>query len=130
MAPLPGAAGAHTSVKTLGSPPKPRIFARARFFYYSAFPPPWIVGAGGSRRYVCEQTNARSRKEVAIGLFIKVGTTQELEALEAGKLVEAAGERIAVFNAGGKYWAIDDTCPHRGGPLSEGILVEDEVICP
>jgi hypothetical protein len=30
-----------------------------------------------------------------MGLFIKVGTTQELEALEAGQLVEAAGQRIA-----------------------------------
>ena len=65
-----------------------------------------------------------------MGLFIKVGSTQELEALEAGKLVEAAGQRIAIFNQGGKYWAIEDTCPHRGGPLSEGMLAEDEVICP
>ena len=43
--------------------------------------------------------------------------------------MEAAGQRTAVFNVGGKYWAIEDTCPHRGGPLSEGILA-DEVICP
>jgi nitrite reductase/ring-hydroxylating ferredoxin subunit len=57
-----------------------------------------------------------------MGLFVKVVTTQELEALEAGKLVEAAGQRIAIFNLGGKYWAIEDTCPHRGGPLSEGML--------
>src|SRR6266481_6658508 len=49
---------------------------------------------------------------------------------EAGKLVEAAGQRIAIFNLGGKYWAIEDTCLHRGGPLSEGMLAEDEVICP
>jgi 3-phenylpropionate/trans-cinnamate dioxygenase ferredoxin subunit len=65
-----------------------------------------------------------------MGLFVKVGTTRELEALEAGKLVEAGGQRIAIFNVGGKYWAIEDTCPHRGGPLSEGMLAEDEVICP
>ena len=52
------------------------------------------------------------------------------ERLEAGKLVEAAGQRIAVFNAGGKYWAIEDRCHHRGGPLSEGMLAEEEVICP
>jgi len=38
-----------------------------------------------------------------MGLFVKVGTTQELEALEAGKVVEAAGQRIAIFNLGGKY---------------------------
>jgi nitrite reductase/ring-hydroxylating ferredoxin subunit len=65
-----------------------------------------------------------------MGLFIKVGTTQELDALEAGKLVEAIGQRIAIFNVGGKYCAIEDTCPHRGGPLSEGMLAEDAVICP
>jgi nitrite reductase/ring-hydroxylating ferredoxin subunit len=69
-------------------------------------------------------------KELAMGLFIKVGTTQELEALEGGKLVEAAGQRIAIFNVGGRYWAIENKCPHRGGPLSEGMLADDEVICP
>ena len=45
-----------------------------------------------------------------MGLFVKVGTTQELEALEAGKLVEVTGQRIAIFNLGGKYWAIEDMC--------------------
>lgn len=65
-----------------------------------------------------------------MGLFVKIGTTQEFEALEAAKRVEAAGHRIAIFILAGKYWAIEDTCPHRGGPLSEGMLAEDEVICP
>ena len=65
-----------------------------------------------------------------MGLFIKVGTTQELDALKAGKLVEAIGQRIVIFNVDGKYCAIEDTCPHRGGPLSQGMLAEDAVICP
>ena len=65
-----------------------------------------------------------------MGLLVKVGTTQELEALETEKLVEAAGQRIVIFNLLGKYWAIEDACPHRGEPLSEGMLAEDEVICP
>src|SRR5713226_10188789 len=64
------------------------------------------------------------------GTVCKGWDHSRLEALEAGKLVEAAGKRIAIFNLGGKYWAIEDTCPHRGGPLSEGMLAEDEVICP
>jgi nitrite reductase/ring-hydroxylating ferredoxin subunit len=71
-----------------------------------------------------------AREELAMAMFVNVGTTQELEALEGGKLVEAAGQRIAIFNVGGKYWAIEDACPHRGGPLSEGMLADDEVICP
>ena len=29
---------------------------------------------------------------------------------------------VAIFNIGGVYYAIDDRCPHRGGPLSEGAL--------
>ena len=62
--------------------------------------------------------------------FAKIGTTAELEELEVGKLVEAGGHGIAIFNLDGKYYAIEDTCPHRGGPLSEGMLAEDEVICP
>ena len=44
--------------------------------------------------------------------------------------VEAGGERIALFNIGGVFYAIGDTCPHRGGPLSEGMIDGTTVTCP
>ncbi len=47
-----------------------------------------------------------------------------------GTMVELEGKKIAIFNAGGSYYAIDDTCTHRGGPLSEGELEGTEVTCP
>ena len=47
-----------------------------------------------------------------------------------GKLVEIGGKKIALFNVGGMYYAIDDTCTHLGGPLSEGELEGNEVTCP
>ena len=62
--------------------------------------------------------------------FVRVGTRREFEGLEAGKLVQAGQHRIAIFNIGGSHYAIEDTCPHRGGPLSEGNIAGDEVICP
>ena len=62
--------------------------------------------------------------------FVKVGSRTEFEDLEAGKLVEAGGQSIAVFNVGGNYYAIENTCPHRGGPLAEGMMAGEEVICP
>ena len=62
--------------------------------------------------------------------FVKVGTTAEFEDLEAGKLVEVGGHSIAIFNVGDSYCAIENTCPHRGGPLAEGMLAGEEVICP
>jgi len=48
----------------------------------------------------------------------------------SAKLLEINGKRIALFNVDGIYYAIDDTCTHRGGPLSEGMVEGEEVECP
>ena len=40
------------------------------------------------------------------------------------------GLRLCVGRAGERYFAIDDTCPHAGGSLCEGMLDADLVICP
>jgi len=61
--------------------------------------------------------------------FVKVGTKGDL-APGQGKRVEVSGRKIALFNVEGTYYAIDDTCTHRGGPLSEGELAGNEVTCP
>ncbi len=44
--------------------------------------------------------------------------------------VEAGGRWIALFNVDGRIYATDDTCPHAGGPLGEGTLQGDVVVCP
>ncbi len=46
------------------------------------------------------------------------------------KTVEVKGKTIAVFNVKGQYYAIDDTCTHVGGPLSEGTVEGTTVTCP
>ena len=61
--------------------------------------------------------------------FIKVATVSEFPD-GTGKTVEAGGKQIALFNAGGKFFAIDNACKHRGGPLGEGELDGTSVICP
>ena len=53
--------------------------------------------------------------------YVKVAKASELEP-NHGKLVEVQGKKIALFNVDGKFHAIDNTCTHRGGPLSEGEL--------
>ena len=47
-----------------------------------------------------------------------------------GKVVEAGGKTIAVFNCDGAFYAIENTCKHRGGPLGEGGLAGTTVTCP
>lgn len=38
--------------------------------------------------------------------------------------------RIALGRSSSGIFALDNTCPHRGGPLSEGDLIGEELICP
>ena len=48
-----------------------------------------------------------------------------------GKAVEVDGIPLAVFNAGGdRYQALAGACPHEGGPLADGVLLGDSVVCP
>jgi len=44
--------------------------------------------------------------------------------------VFAEGQRIAVFNSGGEFHAISDTCVHAGASLGTGWLQDDYVACP
>jgi len=44
--------------------------------------------------------------------------------------VEVRGQKVAVFNVDGTFYAIGDTCTHRGGPLSEGEVNGTTVTCP
>ena len=64
-----------------------------------------------------------------MGEFIKVARAGEIAPGEA-RAVEAGGKRIALFNIDGTFHAIDDTCTHRGGPLSEGMVEGAQVTCP
>jgi nitrite reductase/ring-hydroxylating ferredoxin subunit len=60
---------------------------------------------------------------------IKVAQVDDVAPGE-GKIVQADGEQIALFNVGGTFYAIHNTCLHRGGPLGEGELDETTVTCP
>ena len=59
----------------------------------------------------------------------KVASTADIPA-GTGKLVEVGGKSVAVFNCEGTFYAIDNTCKHRGGPLAEGELEGNVVTCP
>ena len=64
-----------------------------------------------------------------MGEFIKVAKADEI-APGQGRLVEVNDKEIALFNVDGSFFAIDNTCAHVGGPLSEGELDGTRVTCP
>lgn len=45
-------------------------------------------------------------------------------------LLEIAGRRIAVVRRADGVYAVDDSCPHAGGPLSEGAVADGALTCP
>ncbi|MBI4905854.1 MAG: nitrite reductase small subunit NirD [Acidobacteria bacterium] len=40
------------------------------------------------------------------------------------------GKELAVFNLNGRFLTIDNHCPHKGGPLCDGIVSGTAVVCP
>lgn len=63
-------------------------------------------------------------KEYCLGDFNDVPIGQ-------GRAFQVGSETIAVFRQrNGRFYAIQNECPHRGGPLSEGLLGNGTVICP
>jgi nitrite reductase (NADH) small subunit len=50
--------------------------------------------------------------------------------LREGRAVKLGDEEIAIFNLGEKFLAVENRCPHKGGPLADGIVSGDTVVCP
>lgn len=62
--------------------------------------------------------------------WIEIGPLQDIPRLGARVVRTGAGD-IAVFRTrDDSVFALDDRCPHRGGPLSQGIVTGCQVICP
>ncbi len=59
----------------------------------------------------------------------KVAVTSEIPDGN-GKVVSINGKALAVFNCGGTFYATENTCPHRGGPLADGAVAGNNVTCP
>jgi nitrite reductase/ring-hydroxylating ferredoxin subunit len=61
--------------------------------------------------------------------FVDVLAIAEL-APGTGREVWVSGKAVALFNVEGRVYAIGNTCVHRGGPLGQGMLDGQQVLCP
>ena len=63
---------------------------------------------------------------------VKYTKVMKCEDLMIGKsaIISVGDKEIALFNYKGEYYAIDNTCPHKGAPLGEGRIEEGILICP
>ncbi len=62
--------------------------------------------------------------------WIEIGQVEEIPRL-GSRVVKAPQGNIAIFrNADDEIFALGDKCPHKGGPLSDGIVSGRTVTCP
>jgi nitrite reductase/ring-hydroxylating ferredoxin subunit len=58
--------------------------------------------------------------------------TVKVDEVPAGTIreLQVEGKAVALANVGGKFYAINNVCLHRGGPLGQGTLQNQNVMCP
>ncbi len=63
--------------------------------------------------------------------WLDIGPVDQLPALGARTLPVQGGDEIAIFRtANGQVYALVNKCPHKAGPLSQGIVHDTTVTCP
>ena len=72
-----------------------------------------------------------SAKMAATGSWVRVCAIDEIPVLGSRVLQCGEGDDIALFRpTAERVFALADRCPHKGGPLSQGIVSGDTVTCP
>lgn len=61
--------------------------------------------------------------------FVPVGQVGDFVSGQ-GRMVTVNGRHVALFRLGDEFFALDNMCLHRGGPLCEGPIARDVVTCP
>lgn len=61
--------------------------------------------------------------------FIEIASTGDVP-VGGAKTVSVGDRKIALYHTASGFYATDNTCPHRGGPLAEGDLIGNEITCP
>jgi len=62
--------------------------------------------------------------------FFKIATESELPGGNEAKEFAREGKTLCVANVNGEFYAMDNECPHRGGPLGQGMIEDGKVVCP
>ena len=61
--------------------------------------------------------------------FVEIAKTADLP-VGRTRAYTVEGRTIALYHTASGFFATDNTCPHRGGPLAEGDLIGEEITCP
>ena len=61
--------------------------------------------------------------------WIRITAVENIPPRE-GRAVQLGSLEVALFNTGDRFLAVENRCPHGGGPLADGIVGGSTVTCP
>jgi nitrite reductase (NADH) small subunit len=67
---------------------------------------------------------------IRMSTLVRICSKSELPALGEAKEFNAGARTLCVANVNGTLSALDNECPHRGGPLAEGMIEDGKIVCP
>jgi ferredoxin-nitrite reductase len=113
------------------------VCENCQFRHLAEDPPIYCPKCAGLRRHFArieanETGSAAASQSTAApsGEDLVVAARDDQVVEGVGLEVEIGGHRMALFRVGGEVLAIDNVCPHSGGPLAEGSLCDGLVTCP
>jgi nitrite reductase (NADH) small subunit len=68
--------------------------------------------------------------EEVMAEFVRIADVSELPPEGEAREFEFQGKTICVARANGEITAMDNVCLHKGGPLGQGVVMGDKIVCP
>ena len=62
--------------------------------------------------------------------YVRIGDASQLPPPDEAREFAVGDKMICVANVNGKYSAMDNVCTHRGGPIGQGVVMGDKIVCP
>ncbi len=69
------------------------------------------------------------RRPPRTGELVTVGRVEEVPAGRGATVELKQGRELALYNVGGRFYAVENFCPHKGAPLADGRLCDMSVTC-
>jgi nitrite reductase (NADH) small subunit len=80
--------------------------------------------------HVGSETVVDSVREVRVAEWVRLCGVEDVPKVGEVMVAEAKGVAVCVANVEGRLCALNNVCPHRGGPLGEGWVEGEAVVCP
>lgn len=76
-----------------------------------------------------DPTTRNARRPARAGTLVTVGRVEDVPPGRGATVELEGGKEVALYNVAGRFYAVENFCPHRGAPLADGNLCGASVEC-